>query len=142
MTGKLGALPLFDRGHLNQGHIVEAALRISFRLGVRSKRILSRDGTMVSLTPKAFDTLVCLVRNQGRMVTKNERLRQVWFDTLVEEIDLAVKIANIREVVVCATFLLSPILFWRHNQSAYQAWVFSVGALVPLQRCGTLTEQE
>ena len=34
-----------------------------------AERILSCDGTTVSLTPKAFDTLLCLVRNQGRMVT-------------------------------------------------------------------------
>ena len=38
------------------------------------ERILSRDGTPVSLTPKAFVTLICLVRNQGRMVTKDELL--------------------------------------------------------------------
>ena len=48
-----------------------------------AERILSCDGSPVSLTPKAFDTLLCLVRNQGRMVTKDELLKQVWPDTFV-----------------------------------------------------------
>src|SRR6516225_11889374 len=63
------------------------------------ERILSCDGTAVSLTPKAFDTLVCLVRNQGHMVTKDELLRQVWPDTFVEEINLAVNISTIRKAL-------------------------------------------
>jgi DNA-binding winged helix-turn-helix (wHTH) protein/tetratricopeptide (TPR) repeat protein len=64
-----------------------------------AERILSCDGTPVSLTPKAFDTLICLVRNQGRMVTKDELLRQVWPDTFVEEINLAVNISTIRKAL-------------------------------------------
>jgi len=63
------------------------------------ERILSCDGTSVSLTPKAFDTLICLVRNQGRMVTKDELLRQVWPDTFVEEVNLAVNISAIRKAL-------------------------------------------
>lgn len=63
------------------------------------ERILSCDGTPVSLTPKALDTLICLVRNQGRMVTKDELLRQVWPDTFVEEINLAVNISTIRKAL-------------------------------------------
>src|SRR5215471_4284070 len=63
------------------------------------ERILTCDGSPVSLTPKAFDTLICLVRNQGRMVTKDELLRQVWPDTFVEEINLAVNISSIRKTL-------------------------------------------
>lgn len=63
------------------------------------ERILSCDGTPVSLTPKAFDTLICLVRNQGRMVTKDELLKQVWPNTFVEEINLAVNISTIRKAL-------------------------------------------
>src|SRR6516225_3822222 len=63
------------------------------------ERLLSCDGAPVSLTPKAFDTLICLVRNQGRMVTKDELLRQVWPDTFVEEINLAVNISAIRKAL-------------------------------------------
>jgi TolB-like protein/DNA-binding winged helix-turn-helix (wHTH) protein/Tfp pilus assembly protein PilF len=63
------------------------------------ERILSCGGVPVSLTPKAFDTLVCLVRNQGRMVTKDELLKQVWPDTFVEEINLAVNISTLRKAL-------------------------------------------
>jgi TolB-like protein/DNA-binding winged helix-turn-helix (wHTH) protein len=63
------------------------------------ERILTCDGSPVSLTPKAFDTLICLVRNQGRMVTKDELLRQVWPDTFVEEINLAVNVSSIRKAL-------------------------------------------
>jgi DNA-binding winged helix-turn-helix (wHTH) protein/tetratricopeptide (TPR) repeat protein len=63
------------------------------------ERILLCEGTPVSLTPKAFDTLVCLVRNQGSMVTKDELLRRIWPDTFVEEINLAVNISTLRKAL-------------------------------------------
>ena len=64
-----------------------------------TERILSCDGAIVSLTPKAFDTLLCLVRNQGRMLTKDELLKQIWPDTFVEEVNLAVNISAIRKAL-------------------------------------------
>jgi TolB-like protein/DNA-binding winged helix-turn-helix (wHTH) protein len=63
------------------------------------ERILSCQGNPVSLTPKAFDTLLCLVRNQGRMLTKDELLKQVWPGTFVEEVNLAVNISTIRKAL-------------------------------------------
>lgn len=63
------------------------------------ERVLSCDEVPISITPKAFDTLVCLVRNQGHMVTKDELLRQVWPATFVEEINLAVNISTIRKAL-------------------------------------------
>ena len=63
------------------------------------ERILSCEGNPVSLTPKAFDTLLCLVRNQGRMLTKDELLKQVWPGTFVEEVNLAVNISTIRKAL-------------------------------------------
>src|SRR5215472_585346 len=64
-----------------------------------AERILSCGGSPLSLTPKAFDTLLCLVRNRGRMLTKDELLRQVWPDTFVEEINLAVNISTLRKAI-------------------------------------------
>ena len=58
-----------------------------------TERTLSCDGAIVSLTPKALETLLCLVRNQGRMLTKDELLKQIWPDTFVEEVNLAVNIS-------------------------------------------------
>jgi TolB-like protein/DNA-binding winged helix-turn-helix (wHTH) protein/Tfp pilus assembly protein PilF len=63
------------------------------------ERIVSRDGTPLSLTPKVFDTLVCLVRNHGRLLTKDELLKEVWPDTFVEEVNLAVNISTLRKML-------------------------------------------
>jgi len=62
-----------------------------------SERVISRDGTPLSLTPKVFDTLVCLVRNRGRLLTKDELLKEIWPDTFVEEVNLAVNISTLRK---------------------------------------------
>ena len=64
-----------------------------------TERVLSCEGMPVSLTPKAFDTLLCLVRNHGHVLTKDELLKQVWPDTFVEEVNLAVNISVIRKAL-------------------------------------------
>jgi TolB-like protein/DNA-binding winged helix-turn-helix (wHTH) protein/Tfp pilus assembly protein PilF len=64
-----------------------------------AERIISRDGTSLSLTPKVFDTLVCLVRKPGRLLTKGELLNQIWPATFVEEVNLAVNISTLRKVL-------------------------------------------
>src|SRR5271155_5259243 len=63
------------------------------------ERVLTRDGTPLSLTPKAFDTLLCLVRNPGRLLTKDELLKEIWPDTFVEEVNLAVNISTLRKAL-------------------------------------------
>ena len=63
-----------------------------------SERVISRDGVPVALTPKVFDTLVCLVRNRGRLLTKDELLKEIWPDTFVEEVNLAVNISTLRKI--------------------------------------------
>ena len=44
-----------------------------------------------------FETLLVLVRNSGRVVTKEELMRSVWPDTIVEEIGLARNICSLRK---------------------------------------------
>jgi DNA-binding winged helix-turn-helix (wHTH) protein/TolB-like protein/Flp pilus assembly protein TadD len=66
-----------------------------FRLLSAERRLL-RDGTPVELTPKAFDTLVVLVRHAGQLVTKDALLDAVWPATVVEENYLSVNISKIR----------------------------------------------
>src|SRR5215510_9297505 len=63
------------------------------------ERVLSHDGTPLTLTPKVFDTLLCLVRNRGRVLTKDELLKEVWPDTFVEEVNLAVNISALRKAL-------------------------------------------
>jgi TolB-like protein/DNA-binding winged helix-turn-helix (wHTH) protein/Tfp pilus assembly protein PilF len=63
-----------------------------------TERVMFRDGTLVPLTPKVFDTLVYLVRNRGRLLTKDELLKEIWPKTFVEEVNLAVNISVLRKV--------------------------------------------
>ena len=62
-----------------------------------AERVISRDGAPFPLTPKVFDTLVCLVRHRGRLLTKDELLKEIWPDTFVEEVNLAVNISTLRK---------------------------------------------
>ena len=64
-----------------------------------TERLLLRDGKPVALTPKVFDTLVFLVENAGRLITKNEFLKQVWADAFVEEATLAQSISLLRKAM-------------------------------------------
>src|SRR5262249_37898474 len=63
------------------------------------ERVLSHDGTPLTLTPKVFDTLLCLVRNRGRVLTKDELLKEIWPDAFVEEVNLAVNISTLRKAL-------------------------------------------
>ena len=48
------------------------------------KSVLSREGQSVPLTPKAFEILLVLVRNPGRVLKKEELLEEVWPDAFVD----------------------------------------------------------
>src|ERR1700730_11152701 len=63
------------------------------------KRTLSRADSPVSLTPKAFDVLLFLVKNPNRLVTKEELLQAVWSDTFVEEGNLTQYISHLRKAL-------------------------------------------
>jgi Tol biopolymer transport system component/DNA-binding winged helix-turn-helix (wHTH) protein len=63
------------------------------------KRLLLRDGETVSLTPKAFETLLALIQNSGRVIDKDELMQMVWPDTIVEENNLAQNISVLRKAL-------------------------------------------
>ena len=69
-----------------------------FRLDTR-ERMLLRDGQYVPLTPKALETLMVLVEHGGRIVEKEEFLRQVWPDTFVEDVTLAKNVSSLRKIL-------------------------------------------
>jgi TolB-like protein/DNA-binding winged helix-turn-helix (wHTH) protein len=69
-----------------------------FRIDL-ARHVLLRGSDIVPLTTKAFDTLVALVRNSGRMLEKDELLRLVWPDTAVEEGNLTVAISMLRKAL-------------------------------------------
>ena len=53
----------------------------------------------VSLTPKAFQTLVLLLRNHGKVVEKKRFFDEIWADTFVEETTLAQNIMTLRKTL-------------------------------------------
>ena len=51
--------------------------------------LLMRDGKLVPLSPKVFETLIFLIENRGSVVKKDDIMSRVWPDTYVEESNLA-----------------------------------------------------
>jgi DNA-binding winged helix-turn-helix (wHTH) protein/Tol biopolymer transport system component len=66
---------------------------------VPAERVLLKDGRPVALTPKAFDLLAYLAANPGRLLTKEELMRAVWPDAIVEEANLASNVFAIRKAL-------------------------------------------
>ena len=69
-----------------------------FRLDPTERRLLC-DGRPISLTPKAFHTLVILVQNCGHVLGKDELIKEVWPGTFVEEGGLTRNISVLRKVL-------------------------------------------
>src|SRR5262249_37292696 len=61
--------------------------------------VLLRDGRMVPLTPKAFETLLLLVSNQGSIVTKQKILDTLWPNVFVEESNITFNITKLRKAL-------------------------------------------
>src|SRR4030095_14524075 len=64
-----------------------------------NQRVLFRDGRMVPLTPKVFETLLLLVENQGSIVTKERMLATLWPDVFVEESNVTFNITMLRKAL-------------------------------------------
>ena len=69
-----------------------------FRLDA-AERLLVCDGKPVTVTPRAFDTLLTLVKHAGRVVSKNDLLHRIWSDAFVEESTLSQNIFTIRKTL-------------------------------------------
>jgi DNA-binding winged helix-turn-helix (wHTH) protein/tetratricopeptide (TPR) repeat protein len=70
----------------------------SFILDPEERR-LTRDGQLVPLAPRLFDTLLILVRNAGSLVRKAELMNFVWPGVQVEEVNLAHNISDLRRIL-------------------------------------------
>ena len=62
-------------------------------------KVLFRNGEAVHVTRKAVETLLVLVENAGRVVTKEEMISAIWGGRVVDEANLAQNIAVIRKVL-------------------------------------------
>jgi len=60
---------------------------------------LLKQGTPVPLTPKTYDTLLLLVQNCGRMLSKEELMQALWPDSFVEESNLTQQVSMIRKAL-------------------------------------------
>lgn len=69
-----------------------------FRLDLVN-RLLLRDGEVVPLKKKAFETLLVLVENSGQVLEKETLMRRLWPDTYVEESNLTHYIYALRRVL-------------------------------------------
>jgi DNA-binding winged helix-turn-helix (wHTH) protein/TolB-like protein/tetratricopeptide (TPR) repeat protein len=70
----------------------------AFRLDP-AERVLARNGERISLAPKAFDTLLLLVRQSGHVLSKDELIKTLWPDSFVEENNLTQQISQLRRAL-------------------------------------------
>lgn len=83
--------------------MADTLLRRAYRFGpflldVRERR-LSRGGEVIPLRLKVFDTLLVLVENAGRLLTKQELLSTIWPATIVEENNLNHNVSVLRKAL-------------------------------------------
>src|ERR1044071_3379966 len=64
-----------------------------------TERLLFKENSEVSLTPKVFDTLLVLLENSSHVLTKKELMEKVWPDSFVEENNLAQNISILRKAL-------------------------------------------
>jgi TolB-like protein/thioredoxin-like negative regulator of GroEL len=69
-----------------------------YRLDTRDQR-LTREGGVVPLTPTVFDLLLALVKNAGHVLTKDEIIKLVWNDAIIEEGNIARNISTLRKAL-------------------------------------------
>ena len=69
-----------------------------FRVDARKRLLTKSDGAPIPLTPKVFDTLLYLIRHAGKVIEKDELMREIWNDSIVEENNLNQNISILRRV--------------------------------------------
>ena len=70
----------------------------SFTLDIADRSLLC-DGRQVQITQKSFEILRLLVENQGRILTKQEILDEVWTENFVEESTLTQHVYMVRKAL-------------------------------------------
>ncbi len=64
-----------------------------------AERLLFEGDRSIQLPPKAFDTLLMLISNAGKVLAKERMLAEVWEGSFVEENNLAQNISLLRKVL-------------------------------------------
>ena len=63
------------------------------------ERLLRHGATRMELPPRAFDILLVLVENSGRLLEKDALMQTVWRDTVVEENNLSQVVYLVRKAL-------------------------------------------
>ena len=69
-----------------------------FRLNL-AQQTLTRNGEPLTITPRAYDLLLFLVQNRGRVLGKDELMKGVWRESFVEESNLSQNIFVLRKIL-------------------------------------------
>lgn len=69
-----------------------------FRLDFTEKT-LRKEGSIIPLTPKVFETLLIFLENPGRLIEKDELMQKLWQDRFVEESNLTFNIKMLRKAL-------------------------------------------
>ena len=75
----------------------------SYTLDSDTRTLCCRD-SIVSLTPKVFQTLLVLVENRSRVMSKAELFESLWPHQVVEEANLTQTISMLRKALEEATY--------------------------------------
>src|ERR1043165_9800867 len=67
----------------------------SYRIDV-ANRLLLREDEPIPLTPKAVEILIALIDHRGQIMSKNDLMKIVWPDTIVEDGNLSQNIYLLR----------------------------------------------
>jgi DNA-binding winged helix-turn-helix (wHTH) protein/tetratricopeptide (TPR) repeat protein len=100
--------------------------------------ILRRGDQVLPLPPKAFETLLLLVRNPGHLMRKEDLMKALWPDSFVEEVNLANKISLLRKVLedpgaAGAYIQTVPTLGYRFLPAVTRIWASAPAAGTPIQ---------
>jgi len=78
-----------------QTHIFEFD---EFQVDTAKRLLIKGIDENIPLTPKVFDTLLYLVKNAGKVIEKDELMREIWTDSIVEENNLSQNISILRRI--------------------------------------------
>src|SRR5215510_5068304 len=79
----------------NKGFVYEFG---KFVLDPRAKTLFS-EGKPIHLPAKEFETLLLLVENNHKALSKDEMMKAIWQDSFVEEGNLAKQISRLRKIL-------------------------------------------